>query len=277
MYTTDGDAHSAEQYLEQLTHPDSHAVLQAGTWGYELRYIPPPYDTPRQLLSISASNPPRGSVLLIDVRDPKQAVQSNLAPVVRELGRRFSFPLCLNLPDIDSLASLRLLSRAYPLGIRAISFENQDLGAALWHQLADPMDLGEEWLQWLRRHHLVSRHSGSFICEVARHAWEYNSITSLCGHLGISCRTIRHHFHKDNLPKAERLFDGARLLHAQLALQRDPKLEVYTIARVLGYEDDLSFSNRICRLFGVTATTSRKLLGLKWRFQEWLARSRHTD
>jgi AraC-like DNA-binding protein len=98
-------------------------------------------------------------------------------------------------------------------------------------------------------------------------------LSDLCSRIGTPMRTLAHRLQQAELPKLERWYDGSRILHAELELQRDPDLSIDEVAARLGYADDLSFSNRAYRLFGVTPVTSRRLLGLEWRFREWWLRA----
>lgn len=236
-----------------------------------LRVVVPPYDNetpwPRGTPTL-----PRGTVVLCDF----EALHRN-GEAVAKLVRRVRFSLgaaaALRLPGPVDAEEVPLLWSAYASGFRAAVGEGGPLRDTLASTLSRPADLAADWIDWVRAHREVSHASAEFVARIVRHAWEYERLSELYDHLGVPPRTVTFHLKKDGLPKAERWHGGARLLEAQLRLQRDPRLEVDTLATRMGYVDAMSLSNRTSAVFGATAETARKLLGLEWRFREWWKRS----
>lgn len=159
------------------------------------------------------------------------------------------------------------------MGIRAIVIPGGVLREHLWRFLSDPIDAAKDWLDWVGVHHRLPAKLADPIAATIRAAPECATISELYPRLRVSPRTLSNQLKINQLPKLERWFNGARLLDAQLRLQRDASLKIWEVAEEFGYEDELSFSNRVYRLFGLTAKTSRRLLGLEWRFHEWWTRS----
>ena len=243
-----------------------------------VRQVRPPYAAIQEL-DRRGDGLARGSVLVLDIPGPVQAIESEIEAVVSDLRRRHSVSLALRLPDPDGSQPLWFVVWAYRLGIRAFLPPDGRVGEALQQWLAHPLDLAGDWLDWVRLRHPVSRESAWYIARIVDEAWRFVLLTrdlperaglaAFFEHLRVSERTARYHLAKDGLPGPERWFAGARLLHAQLALQRDPALKVTVVTRMLGYSEPLSFSNRVCRVFGATIPTARKLLGVEWRFERW--------
>ncbi|HEX2092409.1 MAG TPA: helix-turn-helix domain-containing protein [Longimicrobiaceae bacterium] len=182
-------------------------------------------------------------------------------------------PVALRLGGPDPLQALYLASNARAVGCSAVLLRCQPLAEGLRAFLAHPLDPAEEWVRWLQLRRPVPGQLRETLLAVLRTAPVAADLADLCRRIGTPMRTLAHRLQQANLPKLERWYDGSRILHAELELQRDPSLGVDRVAERLGYVDDLSFSNRAYRLFGVTPVTSRNLLGLEWRFQEWWVRA----
>jgi AraC-like DNA-binding protein len=177
--------------------------------------------------------------------------------------------VALRFPAALGRAHRHLVLQAYPLGIRAVVLEGEPVELVLATSLSSPYDLAAEWIGWMRLHHEITSPTADLLTPVIQYAACYPSIGDLCAALDLPQRTLRHRCEKESLPKPERWFQGARLVHAQLELQRDPQLSIARVAALLGYADSASFSNRVSHLFGVTAEVSRGLLGLEWRLHWW--------
>ncbi|MET0395797.1 MAG: helix-turn-helix domain-containing protein [Longimicrobiaceae bacterium] len=238
-----------------------------------LAYVPPPYHAPQPLPTPGAPSPPRGSVLLLDAILPEALPLPELQRLVTGLRTALSLPVALRLGGPDPLKSLYLASNARSVGCGAVLLECQPLAEGLRAFLAHPLDPADEWLRWLQLRHPVPGQFRDTLQAVVRAAPVALNLPDLCCRIDTPMRTLAHRLRQARLPKLERWYDGSRVLHAELELQRDPALRVDQVAERLGYADDLSFSNRAYRLFGVTPVTSRKLLGLEWRFREWWLRA----
>ncbi|HEX2189347.1 MAG TPA: helix-turn-helix domain-containing protein, partial [Longimicrobiaceae bacterium] len=219
-------------------------------------------------------SPPRGSVLLLHTDHPESVPLPDLQRLAARLRTALSLPVALRLGGPDPLRSLYLASHARAAGCGAVLLECQPLAEGLRAFLAHPLDPAEEWVRWLQLRAPVPGQYRDTLLATIRAAPVALDLTDLCSRIGTPMRTLAHRLRQAGLPKLERWYDGSRVLHAELQLQRDPCLGVDRVAEQLGYADDLSFSNRAYRLFGVTPVTSRRLLGLEWRFREWWLRAR---
>lgn len=237
-----------------------------------LTCVPPPYHAPRAPVGDMPS-PPRGSVLLLDTDLPEAVSLPELKRFVTGLRAAVSVPLALRLGGADPLKSLYLASNARAIGFSAVLLECQPLADGLRAFLAHPLDPASDWMQWLQVRCAVPGQLRDTLLAVIRVAPVAIDLPDLCSRIGVPMRTLAHQLLRAGLPKLERWYDGSRILHAELELQRDPRLRIDQVADHLGYADDLSFSNRAYRLFGITPVTSRKLLGLEWRFREWWVRA----
>jgi hypothetical protein len=240
--------------------------------------VPPPYAVIQEF-DPGAGGLLRGSVLVLDVQVPIDAAQAEIEAVVRELRRRHSVALALRVPEFRGAGPAWTVAWGYRLGIRAFVSAGEPVAESLRFWLAHPLDLAGDWIQWLRLRRPVSREAAWYIARIVEGAWPFTLLTRglsvrpglgvFFEHIGVSERTARHNLARDALPGPERWFDGARLLQAQLALQRDATLTPAAVARLLRYSESLGLSNRLCRVFGATLPTARKLLGLEWRFERW--------
>lgn len=238
-----------------------------------LTFIPPPYHAPLPLPAPGTLSPPRGSVLLLDISLPEGVPLPELQRLVTRLRTAMSLPVALRLGGPDPLKSLFLAGNARAIGCGAVLLECQPLADGLRAFLAHPLDPADDWLRWLQLRRPVPGQFRDTLQAVIRAAPVALDLSDLCSRIGTPMRTLAHRLQQADLPKLERWYDGSRILHGELDLQRDPGLSVDAVAERLGYADDLSFSNRAYRLFGVTPVTSRKLLGLEWRFREWWLRA----
>jgi AraC-like DNA-binding protein len=219
---------------------------------------------------------PRGSVFLIDVADPESVCTDALRATVEVLRRGHNASVAIRLA-IGCADSVRLVARCHSLGVRSVLLPGQPLRATLWRFLSNPVDLAGDWLEWVRYRVPVSLYSAHVITGIANHAAEAESVTRVSERIGISARTIRYHLGNDGLPNPERWFDAARLIAAELEMQRDPRLTPGRVASRLGYEDSHSFGNRVRSVFGHTVSVARERLGLDWRFAAWWALSQPVE
>ncbi len=239
-----------------------------------LSHVPPPYEAPQPLPARVGGLLPRGSVLLLDTEAPERLPLAELRAAVTKLRTAISLPIALRLGGPDPLKALYLAGHARTVGCSAVLLRCQPLDEGLHAFLANPIDPADDWVRWLEFRRDVPGQLRDMLASVIRTAPVALDLPDLCSRIGTPMRTLAHRLQQANLPKPERWYDGSRILHADLQLQRDPGLRVDQMAEQLGYADDMSYSNRAYRLFGVTPVTSRKLLGLEWRFREWWLRAR---
>ncbi|HET8655004.1 MAG TPA: helix-turn-helix domain-containing protein [Longimicrobiaceae bacterium] len=183
----------------------------------------------------------------------------------------------LRLPDIRSIAAIQLVTRASALGLSGVLLQAHDLTDGLRRCLTRTWDLARKWVRWIRVHHGLDARDAILLRDIIRIAPIALDLTDLCSRIHVPARTVTYHLKQAGLPKLERWYGGARLLRADLALQRDPDLDPFVVALRLGYADEMGFSNRYYQHFGLTPTRARRLLGLEWRLESWWARSSHGD
>lgn len=236
--------------------------------GFELYVASPPYEHLRPLTGPVMLPQPRGSVLVVNVVQPDRVEVAAMTEVVREARQR-GCAAALRLPEHTEGDCRHLLLDSHPIGFRAVLLENEPIRQALWRHLARPHDMAGDWVDWMGLHGEISGRTAKLLVQIVRSAPTHRSIGEACEMARISSRTLRHRCKLERLPNPERWFDAARLIDAQIRLQFDPELSVGAVAAELGYADDMSFSNRVSRVFGVTAATARGLLGLEWRFHWW--------
>lgn len=241
---------------------------------WPLLWIDPPYDRLRDAAPGDLAAAAPGGILVVDVPAPDDIEPARLFQFVADLRRRTDASIALRLPRAGGSASVRIALHAYPSGVRATLVRDEPLEPALRHFLAHPPDVAGDLLAWLRLRlrRPVSAGVADLLAEVMREAPAHDTLECLLAHLAIRPRTLRHRLDHEGLPGPGKWFQLARLLDAQLRLLRDPELDVARVALELGYADRLSFTNRVCRLFGATAERARRLFGLEWRFAAWWRR-----
>lgn len=251
-----------------------HPPLSLGT---RLLHAPPPYTAPAESPLRRVGGLPRGSVLILDAEEPERVRGTDLARTVRWLATRAPVAVALRLPRVTTPQELYLAATARTAGVSAVLLREQPLAPTLRLFLSSPPDLANDWIRWVQCRHPAPGQVAEVLRGVIRTAPQASGLPDLCRRLEVPERTLAYRLRQASLPRLERWYDGSRLLHAELALQRDPDLDAEHVARELGYADDLSFSNRFYRLFGVTVAASRRLLGLEWRLWEWWERSRRQE
>lgn len=232
-------------------------------------YVLPPYDEGSEIAYRQGSALEPGGIILIDIAMPNRMDFVRLRRLVHRLRRRSNATVAIRFPEEATTAAVRTALHAYPCGIRAVLVRDEPLRSALWSYLTNPIDLPGDLIAWLRLRRPVSDNLAGVLTRIVRDAPDHCDLAGLLDQLDVRARTLRHQLEKEALPGPSKWYHLGRLLDAQLRLLRDPELDISRLAHELGYADRMSFTNRIYRLFGVTAETSRRLLGWEWRFAAW--------
>ncbi|HEX7119759.1 MAG TPA: helix-turn-helix domain-containing protein [Longimicrobiales bacterium] len=234
--------------------------------------VMPPYDEVREITFRCVSAVERGGIIVVDIPAPGVMDHERFRRLIHALRRRSNATIAIRLSAEVATAALRIAMHAYRCGVRAVLVRGEPLRPALWSYLTDPIDIPEDLIAWLRLRRSVSENVAGMIARIVRDAPRHGDFADLLDHLDVRARTLRHQLELESLPAPSKWYHLGRLLDAQLRLLRDPVLDTTRVAHELGYADRMSFTNRIYRLFGVTAERSRQLLGWEWRFAAWWER-----
>lgn len=242
----------------------------------ELNLVTPPYEHVTKVELESIPENVRGGIVVIDVATAAGAGVDTLGSLVTRLQGNRNITLALRVRDAVGAHALRLAMVAHPLGIRAVIADDEPLRPALWGYLANPFDLPGDLVTWLTSRVSVSPYLSSTIEQIVRTAPLVSDFVTTLDHIGVLPRTLRQQFRRESLPGPSAWYHLGRLLDAQRRLLHDRELRVTDLALELGYADRMSFTNRVYRLFGVTAEKARQLLGWEWRFFAWWDRVSRT-
>lgn len=252
-----------------LASPESPNEYEAmGPW----LSVPPPYDRAVEAPFGEIEQVRRGTILAVAIEAPERLDHSRLRTAISELRARIDTSIAICVPGHAAEMALSLALRAYAWGVRAVFVADYPPHRALWDSLADLPDLPGDVAAWLQVRRGVPESLALAIARLLREAPACSGLDELSDRLRVLPRTLRHWFDQARLPGPSQWYHLGRLLDAQYRLLRDPCLHVGALALELGYSDRVSFTNRIYRLFGVTAETSRRLLGLEWRLAAWWER-----
>jgi AraC-like DNA-binding protein len=252
-----------------LASPESPNEYEAmGPW----LSVPPPYDRAVEAPFGEIEQVRRGTILAVAIEAPERLDHSRLRTAISELRARIDTSIAICVPRQAAGAALPLALRAYACGVRAVFVAEDPPRRLLWSAMADLPDLPGDVAAWLQLRRRVPDPLALAVARLLREAPSCSDLDELSERLEVLPRTLHHRFDQARLPGPSQWYHLGRLLDAQFRLLRDPGLDVGALALELGYSDRLSFTNRIYRLFGVTAETSRKLLGLEWRLAAWWER-----
>lgn len=234
--------------------------------------VMPPYQEVSEISLRRVPTVERGGVIIIDVSSQGRIDYERFRRLIHALRRRSNATVAIRLSSGTATAALYNATYAYRCGVRAVLVSGEPLRPTLWKWLTDPVGIPEDLISWLRLRRPVSDNLARMIVKIVRDAPRYSDFADLLDHLDVRGRTLRRRMELESLPAPSKWYHLGRLLHAQFRLLRDPLLDTTRLAYELGYADRMSFTNRIYRLFGVTAETSRRLLGWEWRFAAWWKR-----
>ena len=230
-----------------------------------LSSIPPPYVETRPF------SPPlrRGTVVLLPF--PLPGLPTSELPRFSEVLRRaHGVPVVLRVdPVVDPVKLVAVLRHPQAFSGVVQASVDPELETTLRKLLADPDRLAERVVSCLSLLRPLDPPSKTYIQLIVGAASAHPGVTRLLHEHGLTARTVRGHLHRAGLPPAGRFHTLARLLEAQLLLQRNPTLPLDTVARMYGYVEAVSMANQLRRLFRVSAGEARHLLGLEWRLKIW--------
>lgn len=241
---------------------------------WSLRCAAPPYDALTDLPGEALPTLRRGSVVVVSAETAALGALADVAAAAQAIRARTPNPLVLCLGPALTPELLHLAAHAHSLGFSGVIPGAAPLGFALRTALTCPWALPERWVGWLRERSFAPVALEPVLLDLVRLAPHAADLPTLLRRLKIPERTLSERLRRAALPKLERWYTATRLLHAELALQRQPHLPLRAASAELRYADSYSFSNAFYRLFGITPSASRRLLGLEWRLAAWFARSR---
>lgn len=240
-----------------------------------VRCVEPPYHQFGELMLRDLASVRPGSVIVIGVPDPGKFRAPRLRRIVAWIQRRANIAVAIHMPSPTEGEAIRVAMYAHHVGVRAVLLGEEAIRPALWKYLANPLDVASDLAAWIERRRSISSDVVNLVTRIVSEAPNHNGFHSLLAHLDVRPRTLRHILKAAKLPGPSKWYHLGRHLDAQIRLLRDPTLEVTQVALDLGYADSLSFTNRVYRMFGVTAEKARQLLGWEWRFAEWWRRVQH--
>jgi AraC-like DNA-binding protein len=183
-----------------------------------------------------------------------------------------SVPLVLCLDGRFDADVASLIQRAALLRVRGVIVAGEPMPDALRRPLTSPADLPADVVDWLSfRVRRLSPEVAELCRAIFREAPAAPGIEALLTSLGESVRTARARLRKLALPSPAHWHQVARAVHSALCLQRRQSSPVFELAMELGYSDHSALSHQLRRLFGMSASQVRGLLGWEWLLDRWLA------
>jgi hypothetical protein len=244
-------------------------------WTYlHLLRAEPPYTSAEPVQNLPRWVPPRGTVVILDVRAIGGVQVSELAQAARLIRADLDVAVALRLPDLAAPEAHAIAALCHPLGFRALLTPGAPIAATLFHALANQLTLGADVVAWLRTRVEVGTKAAGAILPILETARSAPTFRSACDAARINPRTVHRLVSVDGLPGPERWYHLGRMLALQQDLICDPELQVETAAARWGYADGLSLNNRLTKTFGVGASRGRQLLGIEWRLAAWWERCR---
>lgn len=240
---------------------------------YEASILPPPYRDERPLAP-GASHVPRGTLLILSLErlGVNGTERGQLLQTVMGYRRDLAVAVLLRLPGSELAVHPNQLAHLLGGGCRAIVPDGRRLDRLIWEILPRVSDLGGAWVEWLRLHREVSGAAAAIIHTIADGALEHGGVTLLLRDAGIPPRSARAVLRQERLPPPGRFYTAVRVVRGHLWLQQDRERQVQRVAWRLGYADPSGFVAASRRLFDVSPSEARRLLGLEWRLAEWWKR-----
>lgn len=234
----------------------------------------PPYRHVEPLPPTPPRSPPWGMVLLLDVIRPDCDALLSPERVLALRQQWTTAALVLRVPEMTR-ASLRLAESAGRLHIRAVVHREEPLAESLRARLTQTDGACPDVVEWLQLRGLAfSPTAGALLQRLFSEAPRHPHLSTLLGASGLSERTARHRFHREQLPAPREWHRAARALHAALCIQAAGDAPLRTLVSILGFHDPSGVSRQLSRAFRLTTRALRGTLGWEWVLDRWLTRAR---